>query len=130
MGASVGMARGAAEAGLQPALALIGDSTFLHSGITPLLDAVAANTDMTLIILDNETTAMTGGQPTILPPSRIEKLVLGLGVDPAHCHVITAHHRHTDQNREVIRKEVEYPGLSVIIAVRECIETLRTKKRA
>ena len=43
------------------------------------MDAVAANTDMTLFILDNETTAMTGGQPTILPPSRIEKLVLGLG---------------------------------------------------
>ena len=62
-------------------------------GVTPLMDAVAANTDMTLFILDNETTAMTGGQPTILPPSRIEKLVLGLGVDPAHCHVITAHHR-------------------------------------
>ena len=88
MGASVGMAKGAADAGLKPAIALIGDSTFLHSGVTPLMDAVAADTDMTLIILDNETTAMTGGQPTILPPSRIEPLVLGLGVDPAHCHVI------------------------------------------
>jgi len=130
MGASVGMAKGASDAGLRPALALIGDSTFLHSGVTPLMDAVAANTDMTLIILDNETTAMTGGQPTILPPSRIEKLVLGLGVDPVHCHTITAHHRDTDRNREVIRQEVEYHGLSVIIAVRECIETLKTKKKA
>lgn len=129
MGASVGMAKGAAEAGLKPAIALIGDSTFLHSGVTPLMDAVAADTDMTLIILDNETTAMTGGQPTILPPSRIEKLVLGLGVDPAHCRVIEAHHRHTDENREVIRKEVGHPGLSVVIAVRECIETLKTRKR-
>jgi indolepyruvate ferredoxin oxidoreductase, alpha subunit len=129
MGASVGMAKGASDAGLKPAIGLIGDSTFLHSGVTPLMDAVAANTDMTLIILDNETTAMTGGQPTILPPSRIEKLVLGLGVDPEHCHVITAHHRHTEQNRELIRREVEYPGLSVIIAVRECIETLKTKKK-
>ena len=88
MGASIGMAKGASDAGLKPAIAVIGDSTFLHSGVTPLMDAVAANTDMTLVILDNETTGMTGGQPTILPPSRIEKLVLGLGVDPAHCHVL------------------------------------------
>jgi indolepyruvate ferredoxin oxidoreductase, alpha subunit len=129
MGASIGMAKGASDAGLKPTIAVIGDSTFLHSGVTPLMDAVAANTDMTLLILDNETTGMTGGQPTILPPSRIEKLVLGLGVDPAHCHVVTAHHRHTEQNRELIRREVEYPGLSVIIAVRECIETLKTKKK-
>jgi indolepyruvate ferredoxin oxidoreductase alpha subunit len=129
MGASVGMAKGAADAGLKPAIALIGDSTFLHSGVTPLMDAVAADADMTLIILDNETTGMTGGQPTILPPSRIEKLVLGLGVDPAHCHVIAAHHRDTEKNGEIIRKEVEHPGLSVIIAVRECIETLKAKKQ-
>jgi indolepyruvate ferredoxin oxidoreductase alpha subunit len=129
MGASVGMAKGAAEAGLKPAIALIGDSTFLHSGVTPLMDAVAADTDMTLIILDNETTAMTGGQPTILPRTRIEPLVRGLGVDPAHCHVIMAHHKDTEKNREVIRKEVEHPGLSVIIAVRECIETIKVKKQ-
>jgi len=129
MGASIGMAKGASDAGLRPTIGVIGDSTFLHSGVTPLMDAVAANTDMTVVILDNETTGMTGGQPTILPPSRIEKLVLGIGVDPAHCHVVTAHHRYTDQNRELIRAEVDYPGLSVIIAVRECIETLKTKKK-
>jgi indolepyruvate ferredoxin oxidoreductase alpha subunit len=130
MGASVGMAKGASDAGLRPAVAVIGDSTFLHSGVTPLMDAVAANSDMTLLILDNETTAMTGGQPTILPPSRIEKLVLGLGVDPAHCHVITAHHREAEANRTLIGREVAHPGLSVIIAVRECIETLKAKKKA
>ncbi len=130
MGASVGMAKGAAEAGLKPAIALIGDSTFLHSGVTPLMDAVKADTDMTLIILDNETTAMTGGQPTILPSSRLEPLVLGLGVDPAHVHVLEAHHRHAERNREVIHRELAHPGLSVIIAVRECIETLKAKKRS
>ncbi len=128
MGASVGMAKGASDAGLKPAVALIGDSTFLHSGVTPLMDAVAANTDMTLIILDNETTAMTGGQPTILS-SRIDPIVLGVGVDPAHCQVITAHHRYTAENKATIRKELEHPGLSVIIAVRECIETIRARKK-
>ena len=64
MGASVGMAKGAADAGYHPVVAVIGDSTFLHSGVTPLMDAVAADTPMTLIILDNKTVAMTGGQPT------------------------------------------------------------------
>ena len=64
MGASVGMAKGAADAGYHPVVAVIGDSTFLHSGVTPLMDAVAADTPMTLLILDNKTVAMTGGQPT------------------------------------------------------------------
>jgi indolepyruvate ferredoxin oxidoreductase, alpha subunit len=129
MGASVGMAKGASDAGLKPAVALIGDSTFLHSGVTPLMDAVAADTDMTLVILDNETTAMTGGQPTILSSSRLRPLVLGIGVNPDHCHVIVAHHRHAAENAAVIRRELEHPGLSVIVAVRECIETLKAKKR-
>jgi TPP-dependent indolepyruvate ferredoxin oxidoreductase alpha subunit len=40
-----------------------------------------------------------------------------------------AHHKDTEKNREVIRKEVEHPGLSVIIAVRECIETIKVKKQ-
>ena len=128
MGASIGMAKGAAEAGFHPAVAVIGDSTFLHSGITALLDAVAANTDMTLIILDNETVAMTGGQPTIVSSSRLEKLVLGLGVDPAHFYVLDAHPKQTARNAEIIRNEMDYRGLSVIIAVRECIETARRNK--
>jgi len=54
------MAKGGAEAGIQPSVAVIGDSTFAHSGLTPLLDAVYSNTDMTVIILDNGTVAMTG----------------------------------------------------------------------
>ena len=130
MGASVGMAKGAAEAGLKPAVALIGDSTFLHSGVTPLMDAVAANTDMTLIILDNETTGDDRAASRPSSPRRgSQTLVLGLGVDPEHCHVIEAHHRHTEQNREIIHRELDHPGLSVIIAVRECIETLKTRKK-
>ena len=44
MGASIGMAKGAADAGLRPVVAVIGDSTFLHSGVTPLMDAVADDT--------------------------------------------------------------------------------------
>jgi indolepyruvate ferredoxin oxidoreductase, alpha subunit len=129
MGASVSMAKGASDAGVRPAIGIIGDSTFLHSGVTPLMDAVASNADMTLVIVDNKTTAMTGGQPTILPSSRLGDVVKGVGVDPAHIHVLEAHHRHTRANAAILRKEFEQPGLSVVIMVRECIETVRTKVR-
>ena len=103
MGASIGMAKGASEAGMRPAVAVIGDSTFLHSGVTGLMDAVAADTDMTLIILDNETIAMTGGQPTIMPSSRLEKLIVALGVQPEHFQVLNAHPRHASKNAEIFR---------------------------
>ena len=129
MGASVGMAKGASDAGFRPAVGVIGDSTFLHSGLTPLIDAIAANTDMTLVIVDNQAVAMTGGQKTMLPSSSLKGLVLGLGVSPEHCRVIKAHHTQAAANAEIIRAELEHRGLSVIIAVRECIETARTRKK-
>ena len=61
MGASITMAKGAADAGFTPAIAVIGDSTFTHSGITGLLDAVNDKSSITVVILDNATVAMTGG---------------------------------------------------------------------
>lgn len=130
MGASVGMARGASQAGLHPAVAVIGDSTFLHSGVTPLMDAVAADADMTLVILDNDVVAMTGGQPTVLPVARLEQLVLGLGVPREHCHRIEAHPRTVDDMTALFRREFDHRGLSVVIAHRECIEKARKRKKA
>ena len=62
MGASVTMAKGAADAGLIPAVAVIGDSTFTHSGITGLLDAVNDGSNIVVVISDNESVSMTGGQ--------------------------------------------------------------------
>jgi indolepyruvate ferredoxin oxidoreductase alpha subunit len=129
MGASVGMAKGAADAGYHPVVAVIGDSTFLHSGVTPLMDAVAGDTAMTLIILDNKTVAMTGGQPTIRTSSELEAVVRGLGVPPDHMHVVEAHPRRTAENTEILRREVNHRGLSVIIGVRECIETAKRGKQ-
>jgi len=129
MGASVGMAKGAAEAGLHPVVAVIGDSTFLHSGVTPLLDAITEDTPMTLLILDNKTVGMTGGQPTIRPSSQLEGLVRGLGIPADHLHVLEAHPRHDAHNTEVLRRELDHRGLSVIIAVRECLETIKRGKQ-
>jgi indolepyruvate ferredoxin oxidoreductase alpha subunit len=129
MGASIGMAKGAAQAGLHPVVAVIGDSTFLHSGVTPLLDAVTADANMTLVILDNDVVAMTGGQPTILPAARLHQLVLGLGVPPGHCHLIEAHPRTVGEMTALLRREFDHRGLSVVIAARECIETARKRKK-
>lgn len=129
MGASVGMARGASDAGVKPAIAVIGDSTFLHSGLTPLLDAVAADTDMTLLILDNEATAMTGGQEPLLHSGRLAEVVRGLGVPADHFHVLRAHPSQLEKNEAILRREVDHPGLSVLLLKRECIETLKRKKR-
>lgn len=129
MGASIGMAKGAADAGQRPVVATIGDSTFLHSGITPLLDAAAANTPMTVVILDNETVGMTGGQPTLVASSRLEAIVRAVGVAPEHVRVLTAHPRHAQENEAALREEVTYEGLSVVILVRECVETARAHKQ-
>ena len=128
MGASIGLARGAADAGFRPVVAVIGDSTFLHSGIAPLLDAIAADTDMTLIILDNEVVAMTGGQPTVVPSSRIEPLLAGLGVPRGHLRVVRAHPRLVPEIAAVITQEVAHRGLSVVVGVRECVEAVRARR--
>jgi indolepyruvate ferredoxin oxidoreductase alpha subunit len=128
MGASISAAKGAADAGVRPAVAVIGDSTFTHSGITPLLDAVWENTPMTVFVLDNETTGMTGGQDSSAN-GKIEQICTGLGVDPAHIRTLDPLPKQHDANVAVLREEIAYDGLSVVIARRECIQTLRRKKR-
>ncbi|HML23248.1 MAG TPA: indolepyruvate ferredoxin oxidoreductase subunit alpha [Aggregatilinea sp.] len=128
MGASITMAKGAADAGLTPTVAVIGDSTFSHSGMTGLLDAVQAHAPVTVIILDNETTAMTGGQDS--PANGVlEQIVSGLGVAQEHVRVITPLPRQHEVNADVIAQELAYEDVSVIIARRECLETARRRKR-
>ena len=129
MGASIGMAIGAAEAGYEHVVAFIGDSTFLHSGLTPLVDAVSRNAPVTIVILDNSIVAMTGGQPTILPSSRLEEIVKGIGVDPAHVATIDASRAAAERNVEIFRREIAYRGVSVVIARRECLEAIKAKKK-
>lgn len=128
MGASITMAIGAADAGLVPAVAAIGDSTFTHSGITGLLDAVNNNSPITVLILDNSTTGMTGGQ-TSSAYGKVEDICRGVGVSEEHIHVIKPLRKYHDENIEIIRKELAYQGVSVIIPRRECIQTLNRKIR-
>ncbi len=128
MGASITMAIGAADAGLVPAVAAIGDSTFTHSGMTGLLDAINNSSPITILILDNSTTGMTGGQ-TSSAYGKVEDICKGLGVSEEHIHVIKPLHKYHDENVEIIRRELAYEGVSVIIPRRECIQTLNRKMR-
>lgn len=128
MGASITMAKGAADAGFVPAVAVIGDSTFTHSGMTGLLDAVNDNSPITVIILDNATTAMTGGQNSA-GSGKIEDICAALGVDKDHIHILNPLQKHHDENMKIMKEEIEYQGVSVIIPRRECIQTLAKKKK-
>lgn len=128
MGASITMAKGAADAGLKPAIAVIGDSTFTHSGITGLLDAVNDKSSITVIILDNATTAMTGGQPSAAL-NRIEDICLGVGVEKEHVRVCKPLRKQHEETLRILNEEIEYDGVSVVIARRECIQTLNKRMR-
>ncbi len=129
MGASVSMAKGGADAGIYPSVAVIGDSTFAHSGITPLLDAVAAQTDMTLVIVDNASVAMTGGQPTFLSGDKLLQVIRGAGVSPEHIRHLTPLPKNLQENTRVLKEEIAFRGLSVVVSVRECIQETRKRSR-
>lgn len=124
MGASITMAKGAADAGQWPSVAVIGDSTFTHSGMTGLLDAVNCKSDIVIIISDNLTTGMTGGQDSA-GTGRIESICLGIGVEPEHVRTVVPLPKNKAEMEDVIRQEINYHGVSVIVPRRECIQTAR-----
>ena len=124
MGASITMAKGASEAGVHPSVAVIGDSTFTHSGLSGLLDAVNEDSDMLVIISDNLTTGMTGGQDS-QGTGKIEEICIGLGVKPEHLHTINSLPKNHDEMVELFKKAIDHRGLSVVVSRRECIQTAR-----
>lgn len=126
MGASITMAKGASDAGLFPAIAVIGDSTFTHSGMTGLLDAVNSHASITVIISDNLTTGMTGGQDSA-GTGKFEAICLGIGVEPEHVRVMLPIPKNKEELCSIIREEINYKGVSVIIPRRECMQTLNRK---
>ncbi|SYZ71850.1 Indolepyruvate oxidoreductase subunit IorA [Candidatus Zixiibacteriota bacterium] len=129
MGASIGNAIGIDKVRGHPkgTVAVIGDSTFLHSGITGLLDAVYNKSNVTIIILDNRVTAMTGGQQhpatgyTLMgEPTRsvnFVELARALGVESVH-EVDPYDYKGL---LDTIEAEINRPGPSVIITNRPCV---------
>jgi len=129
MGASIGNAIGMerVQGSAKGTVAVIGDSTFFHSGITGILDAVYNKSNVTLVILDNRATAMTGGQEhpgtgrTLMGEEvnqvDIVKLVKALGVK--NVREIDAYEYETAVT--VIKEEMSNSGPSVIITSRPCV---------
>jgi indolepyruvate ferredoxin oxidoreductase alpha subunit len=131
MGASIGMAHGMSKAlkdkGKGKVVGVIGDSTFIHSGITPLLNMAYNKSDAVIVICDNRTTAMTGMQEhpatgyTLQGEKTIEldfvTLASALGIDSIR--VIDPYDITTTRN--VMKEELSKPGPSVVISRRSCV---------
>ena len=128
MGSSIGNAIGMAKAGdTKPVMATIGDSTFLHAGIPGLIDAVYNQANITVMILDNRITAMTGGQDhpgtgkTLrgdeAPRVDYEALVRAIGVK----WVRTVDSYDLAEVYQTLREAIAHKGVSVIISNRPCV---------
>ncbi|MGD9009562.1 MAG: thiamine pyrophosphate-dependent enzyme, partial [Desulfobacteraceae bacterium] len=136
MGGAASMPAGYATATDQPVIGFLGDSTFFHSGMTGLANAVFNNHNFVLIILDNSITAMTGHQPTPamdieltgLPYTHIEieKVVEGLGVKD----IQVVKPKNLKKTKEAVEKALAFDGVSVIISREPCpLHVGRLKKR-
>lgn len=127
MGSSAGTACGLAVFTDQKIVSFMGDSTFFHSGIPPIVDAVHHNHDLVITILDNRTTAMTGHQPhpgtkfngmgESAKQIKIEDVVKGLGIE--HIEVV-------DPNKIIetitaFKRALDFKGPSVVVSKSPCI---------
>ncbi len=128
MGSSSGTAGGFATATDRKVISFIGDSTFFHSGIPGLVNAVFNNHDFTLVILDNGTTAMTGHQPHPGVDMKamdfdgygrisIEAVVRALGVS----HVSVIRPFNVKKSVAAVREAVAHKGVSVVISQEACV---------
>jgi len=127
MGASIGKAAGLSHSGLINVAAVIGESTFLHSGITSLMSAVYNDANILVLILDNSTVAMTGHQPTAASGVNIrggktkkislEKVCKACGVKS----VDVLHPYKVDEMSDLIKKRLGQKGVRVIIARAPCV---------
>lgn len=128
MGASSGTACGFSKVTDKKVVAFVGDSTFFHSGLSGLVNAVFNNHNFTLVILDNRTTAMTGQQPnpgvdmkelgfSVYGQVDIEAVVKAIGV--SHVSVIKPYNAR--KSIAAIREALAFKGVSVVIAREKCV---------
>ncbi|MDD4070967.1 MAG: indolepyruvate ferredoxin oxidoreductase subunit alpha [Desulfobacterales bacterium] len=136
MGSSIGTACGFSRVTGKKVIAVIGDSTFFHSGMAGLVNAVFNNHNFTLVILDNETTAMTGHQPNPGVDMKnlnmngygrvsIENIVRAIGVP----HVSVIRPYHVRKSVETIKAALDFQGVSVIISREMCHLYARSIKK-
>lgn len=138
MGSSIGVGGGLSKATDQKVIAFIGDSTFFHSGITGLVNAVHNESNIVLVVMDNRTTAMTGQQPhpgmdyngmgDPAPALSIESIAEGIGVK----YVKTVDPYDLKSTMMAVSGALRNDGVSVVVARRECAiirdNEMRSKK--
>jgi indolepyruvate ferredoxin oxidoreductase alpha subunit len=124
MGASISMAVGAALAGQSPSVAVIGDSTFGHSGLPALLTAADSGVNVTVVILDNRVVGMTGQQPS-QALDQVERMVRGMGIPDDQLQVLLPVPKQHDANVAAVEAALRHPGPSVVVFRRECIQSIR-----
>jgi len=135
MGSSIGIASGMAKATKQKIVSLIGDSTFFHAGIPPLINAVHQRAGIMVVILDNRITAMTGGQPNPsiaidgwgeeTPAVSIEELAKATGAG----YVAVINPGNLKKAIETFKEGLQHQGVSVIISRSPCIMLKSKEKR-
>ncbi|MEM0127479.1 MAG: indolepyruvate ferredoxin oxidoreductase subunit alpha [Thermoplasmatales archaeon] len=129
MGSSIGTANGFSLAAGEKVVSFIGDSTFFHAGIPALINAYHNRHNLLLVILDNSTTAMTGGQPTPETSDRfrsvdIEKVVKGIGIE--NVFIIDPYDIRT--SLDTFKRALDSKDVAVIISRRECALEADRKK--
>jgi len=135
MGSSVGTACGLAVATDKKIISFMGDSTFFHSGIPPLIDAVHHNHNVVITVLDNRTTAMTGHQPHpgndfdgMGRPAKkilVENVVKGCGVK----NIEIINPNDIKKSSEAYKRALNFNGTSVVISKSPCIILENRNKR-
>ncbi|MCX8031196.1 MAG: thiamine pyrophosphate-dependent enzyme [Thermodesulfovibrionales bacterium] len=134
MGAGISQAAGMSQQGVKRVVAVIGDSTFLHSGITALISAVYNKANILVAILDNSSVAMTGHQPTPLTgitakgqqggKVSLEEICKACGVDSVTV-VDPLDHEKTEA---ILKEKLDSDGVNVVIARRACIHVAKKRK--
>ena len=126
MGSSIPIACGLYQSGIKPVVAVIGDSTFFHAGMPGLLNAAYNNVPITVVILDNSRTSMTGHQPnpgtgvTAMGHETVvaipEDIVRSFWAD----YIRTVDPMDVGETTKTMREALEFPGLSVVICRHPC----------
>ncbi|GIL16854.1 MAG: indolepyruvate oxidoreductase subunit IorA [Oligoflexia bacterium] len=124
MGASVGMTLGAANSGYSPAIGVIGDSTFIHSGLTSLVPFARSKKNVNLLIMDNRVVAMTGQQVST-GHDELESMLIGLGMKKENIHVLSPLPSQTAKNTEILMEVLKKDEPSVVLFRRECVRSLQ-----
>jgi indolepyruvate ferredoxin oxidoreductase alpha subunit len=127
-GTGAGLAIGNSE---RPVITFIGDSTFYHAGMPALANAAVHNHNITLVVMENYTTAMTGHQPTVGNGEMGDKLAIPQVLEALGAKFIKSVDTYRQAElKDLMREAINYPGFAVVIAKHPCmLKFLRDKRR-